>query len=252
MKIGFIGVGNIGGCLARKLKDAGHGALLANSRTPESLADLAAELGATAGTLADIVGQAGVVILSVPMKAILQMPEKLFAGARHDLIIVDTGNYYPMRDGVIEALENGAVESRWVEQRLGRPIVKAFNSISADSLAHGSRPKGSPERFALPVTGDESRAKDVVVGLIDEIGFDGLDAGGLDESWRQQPGSPAYCTNLEAGRLRAVLQGLGADDRAKLPERRDLALQEMMRLPNFPNGLVTRDTVPLLRALAGI
>jgi predicted dinucleotide-binding enzyme len=249
MKIGFIGVGKIGGCMARKLKGAGHGALLANSRGPESLADIAAELGATAGTLADIIGQTDVVMLSVPMKAVLQLPEKLFAGARDDLIVVDTGNYYSMRDGVIEPLENGAVESRWVEQRLGRPIVKAFNNISADSLALGSRPKGSPERFALPVAGDDRRAKDVVIGLIDEIGFDGLDAGGLDESWRQQPGSPAYCTNLEATRLRTVLRGLGADDRAKLPERRDRALQEMMRLPN---GLVARDTVPLLRALAGI
>jgi predicted dinucleotide-binding enzyme len=252
MKIGFIGVGNVGGCLALKLKGAGHDALLANSRGPQSLANLAAKLGATAGTLADVVRQADVVILSVPMKAIQQLPENLFAGARDYLIVVDTGNYYSMRDGLIEALENGVVESRWVEQRLGRPVVKAFNNISADSLAHGSRPKGSPERFALPVSGDDRRAKDVVIGLIDEIGFDGLGAGGLDESWRQQPGSPAYCTNLDAERLRAVLQDLGTDDRAKLPERRDRALQEMMRLPNFPNGLESRNTVPLLRALAGL
>jgi hypothetical protein len=159
-------------------------------------------------------------------------------------------NYFDSaRDGRIEEIENGLVESRWVEQQLGRPVVKAFNSFSADSLAHSGRPKGSPERFALPVTGDDKRAKDVVIGLIGEIGFDGLDAGGLDESWHQQPGSAAYCTNLEATHLKSVMQGLTAEDRAKLPERRDLALKKMAELPN---GVVARDIVPLLRSLAGI
>jgi hypothetical protein len=89
----------------------------------------------------------------------------------------------------------------------------------------------------------------VVIGLIEEIGFDGVDAGGLDASWRQQPGSAAYCTNLGASRLKEVMQGLTADDRTKLGERRDVALKKMMELPN---GIITKDSVPLLRSLAGL
>jgi predicted dinucleotide-binding enzyme len=249
MNIGLIGAGNIGGCLARKLSGAGHRVLIANSRGPATLAELAVEVGATAIGVTDIATQSDLAIISVPMKAIAQLPPNLFEGARENLIIVDTGNYYSMRDGRIEEIENGLVESRWVEQQLGRPIVKAFNNVSIDSLTNLGRPKGSPERFALPVTGDDKGAKDVVVGLIEEIGFDGFDAGGLDESWRHQPGSGAYCTNLEAPRLKSVMQDLNAEDRAKLPERRDLALKKMMELPN---GIVARDSVPLLRSLAGL
>ena len=249
MNIGLIGTGNIGGCLARKLIGAGHRVLLANSRGPESLSDLAAEVGATAVVVTDLARQCDIVVVAVPMKSILELPANLFDDASDNLIIVDTGNYLSIRDGLIEPLENGLAESRWVEQRLGRPVVKAFNNVGADSLANGGRPKGSPERFALPVAGDDKWAKDVVLDLIEEIGFDGVDAGDLDESWRQQPGSPAFCTNLDASRLAAVLQRLDEADRARLPELRDVALQKIMQLPN-PS--LARDTVPLFRSLAGL
>jgi hypothetical protein len=250
MNIGLIGTGNIGGCLARKLSGTGHRVLLANSRGPESLSGLAAEIGATAVVVTDLARKCDIVILSVPMKSILELSAHLFDDASGNLIIVDTCNYIPMRDGRIEPLENGLAESRWVEQRLGRPVVKAFNNIGADSLANDGHPKGSRERFALPVAGDDKRAKDIVVDLIEEIGFDGFDASGLDESWRQQPGSPAFCTNLEASRLAAVLQRLDEVDRARLPELRDAVLQKFMQLPNTP---VTRDTVLLIfRSLAGL
>jgi 8-hydroxy-5-deazaflavin:NADPH oxidoreductase len=249
MEISLIGAGSIGACLARKLKNAGHTVRIANSRGPETLADLAKEVGATAVSVVDVAKQSDVLIISVPMKAIQQFQANLFDGARHDLIVVDTGNYYPMRDGRIEPLENGVPETKWVAEQLGRPVVKAFNNISIDSLRNQGRPKGSPERFALPVAGRDQRAKDVVIGLIEEIGFDGVDAGGLDASWRQQPGSAAYCTNLGASRLKEVIQGLTADDRTKLGERRDVALKKMMELPN---GIITKDSVPLLRSLAGL
>ena len=249
MEIGLIGAGNIGACLARKFKDAGHTVRIANSRGPETLADLAKEVGATAVSVVDVAKQSDVLIISVPMKAIQQFPANLFDGARHDLIVVDTGNYYSMRDGRIEPLESGMPETKWVAAQLGRPVVKAFSSISIDSLRNQGRPKGSPERFALPVAGDDQRAKDVVIGLIEEIGFDGVDAGDLDASWRQQPGSAAYCTNLGASRLKEVMQGLTADDRAKLGERRDVALKKMMELPN---GIIAKDSVPPLRSLAGL
>jgi 8-hydroxy-5-deazaflavin:NADPH oxidoreductase len=249
MNIGLIGVGKIGRTLAKKFADCGHSVAIANSRGPDTLLDIAQEVGATAVDVADVPKTSDVVIISVPMQAISKLSAHLFSGARDDLIIVDTGNYYSFRDGRIDALERGTPESRWVAQQLGRDVVKAFNSISADSLANEGRQKGSLERFALPVAGDVKRDKDVVIGLIEEIGFDTIDAGNLDDSWRQQPGSAAYCTNLDASLLRSVLQNLNADDRSKLGPRRDLALKKMMELPN---GIIARDSVPLLQSLAGL
>src|SRR5258705_826047 len=249
MEIGLVGGRNIGACLARKLKDAGKTVRIANPLAPETLDDLAKEVGATAVSVVDVAKQSDVLIISVPMKAIQQFPANLFDGARHDLIVVDTGNYYSMRDGRIEPLESAMPETKWVAEQLGRPVVKAFNNISIDSLRNQGRPNGSPDRFALPVAGDDQRAKDVVIGLIEEIGFDGVDAGGLDASWRQQAGSAAYFTQLRASRLKEVMQGLTADDRTKLGERRDVALKNMMELPH---GIVTKDSVPLLRSLAGL
>jgi predicted dinucleotide-binding enzyme len=96
-------------------------------------------------------------------------------------------------------------ESRWVSQQLGRPVVKAFNNIAARSLMNGGRPKGAPGRIALPVAGDDPAAKAVVLRLLDRLGFDGVDAGGLDESWRQQPGTPVYGTDRDAEGVRRGL-----------------------------------------------
>jgi predicted dinucleotide-binding enzyme len=119
--------------------------------------------------------------------------------------VVDTGNYYPRRDGKIEAIESGTPESRWVEQQLGRPVVKAFNNIHAPHLMEHGRPAGDPRRIALPVAGDDPRAKQTVMRLIDQLGFDPVDAGGLDESWRQQPGTPVYGTDRNAAGVRKGL-----------------------------------------------
>lgn len=249
MQIGLIGAGKIGACLARKFKDAGHTVRIANSRGPETLAALAKEVGATALAVVDITRQSDVVIISVPMKAIQQFPVNLFDGARDDLIVVDTGNYAAFRDGRIEPLETGMLESKWVAEQLGRPVVKAFNSISIGSLRKHGRPKGSPERIALPVAADDQWAKDVVIGLIDEIGFDGIDAGGLDASWRQQLGGALYCTDLSAFRLKEVMQGLTDEDYAKLGERRDKALKAVME---WSHGLIAGDLPQLMRLLAGL
>jgi predicted dinucleotide-binding enzyme len=125
-----------------------------------------------------------------------------------DVVVVDTGNYYPQqRDGRIDAIEDGALESRWVAERLGRPVVKAFNNIYARHLLERGKPKGASGRIALPVAGDDGRAKDVVIRLLDELGFDGVDGGSLDQSWRQQPGTPVYGTDLDAdGVERALAQ----------------------------------------------
>ena len=120
--------------------------------------------------------------------------------------MIDTGNYYPrQRDGRIDAIEEGMTESVWVAQHLGRPVIKAFNDIYAEHLGTLGKAKGLPGRIALPVAGDDARAKNIVMGLVDELGFDPVDAGALDESWRQQPATPVYAQDFDAQGVRDAL-----------------------------------------------
>lgn len=221
LRIGIIGAGNIGGTLTRRLTTLGHNVAVANSRGPESLAGLAAETGATAVTVNQAARGRDVVIVTIPLKNIPDLPAGLFDGASDKLVVVDTGNYYPrQRDGRIEGIEDGLTESRWVEQQLGHPVVKAFNNIHAQHLMERGQPAGTPGRIALPVAGDDPTAKAVVLRLIDELGFDGVDAGGLDESWRQQPDTPVYGTNYDAAGVR---RALNEASRERKPEWRATA-----------------------------
>jgi 8-hydroxy-5-deazaflavin:NADPH oxidoreductase len=218
MKIGIIGAGNIGGTLTRRFTALGHKVFVANSRGPETLKDLAAETGATPVTVGQAAQTGELVIVTIPLKNVSSLPAGLFAKTRKDVVVVDTSNYYPQqRDGRIDGIENGMAESRWVEQQLGRPVIKAFNNIYAEHLYKLGRPSGSPGRIALPVAGDNVAAKGVVMRLIDELGFDGVDAGGLDESWRQQPDSPVYATDLDANGVR---QALAKASKERKPEWR--------------------------------
>lgn len=206
MRIGIIGAGNIGGTLTRRLTALGHDVSVANSRGPETLRDLAAETGANAVTVAEAARDQDVVVVTIPEKNVPDLPRDLFVGASDDVVVVDTGNYYPrQRDGRIAAIEDGMVESRWVEQQLGRPVVKAFNNIYAQHLLEKGRPTGVHGRIALPVAGDDLAAKALVLGLVAELGFDDVDADGLDESWRQQPGTPVYATDLDADGVQVAL-----------------------------------------------
>jgi len=206
LRIGIIGAGNIGGTLTRRLTALGNDVAVANSRGPESLAELAAETGAKAVPVAEAARGRDVVIVTIPQKNIPDLPADLFDGAPENLVVVDTGNYYPrQRDGRLEGIEAGLTESRWVEQQLGRPVVKAFNNIYAKHLMERGRPAGTPGRIALPVAGDDAATKAVVLRLLDELGFDGVDAGGLDESWRQQPGTPVYATDHDVEGVRRAL-----------------------------------------------
>ena len=208
MDIGIIGAGNIGGVLARRLTELGHRVEVANSRGPETLADLERESGATAVDAARAASGKQVVVVTVPEARVPDLPAGLFAGAADDLVVVDTGNYYPrQRDGRIAAIESGTPESAWVSEQLGRPVVKAFNNIYARSLDNSGRPQGSAGRVALPVAGDDPAAKATVMGLIDALGFDPVDAGELAESWRQQPGSPVYTADRDAA---GVVEGLAS------------------------------------------
>ena len=234
MKIGIIGAGQIGATLARKFSSAGHTVRLANSRGPESIKTLAEESGATAVSVADALDDVDAVVVSIPEKGVPALPKALFRALPDRVVVIDTGNYYPgMRDDPIPEIDSGMPESQWVGEQLGRPVVKVFNSIMAHSLAHKGMAAGKPGRTALPVSGDAPSAKRIVLELVETAGFIGVDAGSLKESWRHQPGTPAYCTDLDEKSLRKAL--LSAD-KAKAPQLRDLALKKMGALePGFTN-----------------
>jgi 8-hydroxy-5-deazaflavin:NADPH oxidoreductase len=206
MKIGIIGAGQIGGTLTRRLTALGHKVFVANSRGPETLLDLASETGATPVSVPDAVRGMDLVIVTIPEKNLPRLPAGLFTDTPNRLVVVDTGNYYPrQRDGRIEPIEGGLPESKWVVERLGRPVIKAFNNIYDRHLLELGRPKGAPGRIALPVAGDDEAAKAIVLNLVDQLGLDGVDAGGLDESWRQQPGTPVYAQDFDAEGVRRAL-----------------------------------------------
>jgi predicted dinucleotide-binding enzyme len=206
MRIGIIGAGHIGGALTRRLRSLGHEVRFANSRGPATLAALARETGAIAVDARDAMRDADIVIVTIPEKNIPDLPKDLFAHVPKDVPVIDTGNYYPkQRDGLIKDIEDGLPESRWVELQLGHPVVKVFNNIYAKHLGERGLPGGSPHRIALPVSGDDVAAKAKVMKLVDELGFDPIDAGGLDQSWRQQPGTPVYAADLDAEGVRKAL-----------------------------------------------
>jgi predicted dinucleotide-binding enzyme len=216
MRIGIIGAGHIGGTLTRRFSALGHKVFVANSRGPASLKDLAAETGATPVSVEEAARSGEVVVVTIPMKNIPELPRDLFKGVPENVVVIDTNNYYPQqRDGRIDAIEDGMVESRWVEQQLGRPVVKAFNNIYADHLLRKGKPAGTDGRIALPVSGDDPRSKEITFRLIDELGFDPVDSGGLDESWRQQPATPVYATDREA---EGVRQALSEASKERTPE----------------------------------
>jgi len=206
MRIGIIGAGNIGGALTRRFAALGHEVRVANSRGPETLADLARETGAQAVEAREAADGCDLVVVTIPEKSVPSLPTGIVAAAKPDAPIVDTGNYYPrQRDGRIAAIEDGLTESQWVERHLGRRVTKAFNNIGARYLLEAGQPAGTPGRIALPVAGDDERAKAVVMSLINDLGFDAIDAGALAESWRQQPGTPVYVKNLDADGVRRAL-----------------------------------------------
>ena len=218
MRIGIIGTGNMGATLARRLAQLGHQVSMANSRGPESLTALAAEIGATPVSVVDAAQAGEIVILAIPTKAVADLPRALFANVPSSVVVIDIGNYHPeLRDGRIEAIDRGMLDSQWVAQQLGRPVIKAFNNIYAKSLLEKGAARGTTGRIALSVFGDPWDAKAAVLRLVDDLGFDPVDGGDLDNSWRQQPGTPAYCRDLGAAALRRALTEA---DRSRIAEYR--------------------------------
>ena len=241
MKIGIIGTGYIGKTLVRKLSAAGHTVLFANSRGPETLKDLAEETGATAVTAAEAVNGVDVIITSIPFGKSASLKESLSA-VPADVPVIDTSNYYPHRDGHIPAVDNGQVERLWVQEQFGHPVIKAWNNIGAGSFDTEGLPPGAEGRMALSVAGDKAQAKRIAMDLVEATGFDAIDGGTLEESWRQQPGTPAYCVDFQADALK---HALATAIREEAPRRRDLVLKDLEKM----NGnFVTADLVRINRS----
>ena len=241
MRIGIIGTGNIGSTLARKLTKAGHSVLIANSRGPETLKNLADETGAKAVSRPEATQGVDGVILSIPF-AKLPLLKEFLAGLPDEVVVADTSNYFPVRDGQIPAIDGGQVESLWVSEQIGHPVVKAWNNVLAAILASKGIPAGTDGRIALSVAGDDPAAKKSVMSLVEDTGFDAIDGGPLAESWRQQPITRAYCSELTADELRAAL---AVADRAHAPQRREQMVKEFMALGD---KITTEDIVRLHRA----
>jgi predicted dinucleotide-binding enzyme len=218
LKIGIIGAGHIGATLTRHFTRLGHDVVVANSRGPETLRDLAKETGAKPVTVSEVPHGRDLVVVTIPEARIPELPPDLFRNAGKGLIVIDTGNYYPrQRDGKIDGIEDGLPESRWVERQLGHPVIKVFNNIYAEHLAKLGKPAAAAGRIALPVAGDDAKSKAVVMKLVNDMGFDAVDTGGLDESWRQQPGTPVYATDFDAAGVR---RALAEAERERKPEWR--------------------------------
>ena len=206
MRIGVLGAGSMGRILASQLAKLGHRVSIANSRGPESLTSLADEVGATAVSVVDAAKAAEVVVLAIPTKAVVEVPKALFANVADSVVVIDICNYHPeLRDGRIDAIDRGMLDSQWVAHQIGHSVINAFNNILARSLLEKGVPRGTTGRIALSVAGDSVDAKATVLRLIDDLGFDPVDGGDLNNSWRQQPGTPAYCRDLEAAALQRAL-----------------------------------------------
>ncbi|WP_187262253.1 NADPH-dependent F420 reductase [Pontibacter beigongshangensis] len=231
MKIGIIGTGAIGSTIAGKLSAAGHQVKVTNTRDMATLKEIAASLGAEAATIEDVVKDVEAIIFSIPFKAYKDLPKNLLQDVPQEVTIMDTSNYYPMRDGELPDLE-GKTESEYISETLGRPVIKVFNNILEYTLRHKGKPAGEEGRIAISVAGDNEAHKKVAAELVDTTGFDTVDGGSLSESWRQEPGTPAYCTELNAAELK---QALAATEKGKGPVARDAVMQKFQSLRSFPS-----------------
>lgn len=205
LRIAIIGAGHIGGTIARRLSALGHEVRVANSREPATLEDLARETTATTCWAAEVAADCDLLIISIQQGRVRELNAGVVAGRRPGAPIVDTNNYYPGRDGYIAAIEEGVPESVWVSEQLGAPVTKAFNCIWWKRLLKAGLPKGTPHRIAIPIAGDDTASKQMVSRLVDNLGFDPIDAGPLSESWRMHPGMPVYGQQLDVDRTRSAL-----------------------------------------------
>lgn len=246
MKIGLVGAGALGTVLAGQLSRAGHGVQIANSRGAHTLRDVEMQTGARAVGIEAVGQDVDLLILAIPLGRTPQLPRALLDTLPATVPVVDTGNYVPSRDGTLTDIEAGMPETVWTSRQTGRPLVKAFNSVSEISLAQRARPAGAKDRVALPVAGDDAGHRATVMRLVETLGFDALDAGPLADSWRQQLGTPAYCTDPDRRQL-VRLRARARHD--ALGRQRAQAMQLMRKLPSdFPKPVLLR----VARLMAGL
>lgn len=237
-QIGIVGAGFVGEALASQLVRTGHHVKVANSRGRDSLKAFAQNTGAEAVDISEISSNLDVLFIAVPMSRIKDLPKAIFQSLPPSAVVVDAGNYYPLRDGAIAAIDDGMVESQWVSQQLGVAVIKAFNNIIASRLTTSGRPQKDRNRIALPVAGDDSKARAGIMAIVEQLGFNANDAGPLSDSWRQQPGQPAYCTDPTSEELPLLLRRA---DRKKAIEGRDRAFKLLGKLPeNYPAAELVR------------
>jgi 8-hydroxy-5-deazaflavin:NADPH oxidoreductase len=235
MKIGIIGAGSIGATLARKLAASGHEVKLANSKGPDTIRDLARDIGATAVSKEEAVQGVAVIVLAIPFGKYPDLAS-LFNDVPADVVVIDTSNNYPFRDGAVAEVDGGKPESVWVSEQIGRPVVKAWNAVLAVTLAERGQPNGASGRIAIPVAGDARRLRP------------------LPSNWWRPPAStrwtlevsvtlgvsslapPAYCTELTTNELKSALQSV---DRSRAPGNRDAVLRELMAA----GGKLTHDEI---------
>lgn len=239
MRFGIIGAGTIGSILSRKLFNTGHDVKIADARGIEHLEGK--EFAGTPVPIEEVISNIEILIISLPSKA-LQSIRNIIEQVGEDVIIVDTSNYYPFRDDKIEEIEDGMVESVWASNQLGRSTIKAFNNLLAYTLENEGTPEGTIGRIAMAIAGNELSQKQTVMDVVNQLGFDTVDGGSLSDSWRQQPGTPAYCTELTKEELTKALKKAKKE---KAPFLRDKAI-EMLSKPN-PTPLSNKDIVNMNR-----
>jgi 8-hydroxy-5-deazaflavin:NADPH oxidoreductase len=220
MRFGIIGAGSIGSIISKKLVKNGHDVKIADARGMEHLEGK--ELTGTPVRIEDAIKNIEILIISLPTKAMPSI-QNIIDQVGEEVIIVDTSNYYPFRDDKIEEIENGMVESVWVSNQLGRSVIKAFNNLLAYTLENEGTSEDSSGRIAMAVAGDDLEQKQVVMDIVHELGFDTVDSGSLNDSWRQQPGTPAYCTELTKDELTTALKKANKE---KAPLLRDKVIEK--------------------------
>ncbi|AFH60765.1 NADPH-dependent F420 reductase [Paenibacillus caseinilyticus] len=221
MRFGIIGAGPIGSNIAKKLVDNGHDVKIADARGIERLKGK--NLTGTPVIVEDVINNIDVLITSIPFHALPSI-RNIIDKVAEEVVVVDTSNYYPQLSGKIEEIENGMVESVWVSKHLGRPIIKAFNNFLAYTLEHHGAPEGTHGRIAIAIAGDDLSHKQIIMGVANDLGFDAVDSGCLSDSWRQQPGTPAYCTELTKEELTIALTKANKE---KAPFLRDKVMEKL-------------------------
>ncbi|SEL95389.1 hypothetical protein SAMN04488688_10793 [Paenibacillus sp. cl141a] len=221
MRFGIIGAGPIASNISKKIVKNGHDLKIADARGIERLEGK--ELAGTPVSVEDVIKNIDVLIISIPFHALPSI-RNVVNKVGEEVVVVDTSNYYPQISNKIEEIENRMVESVWVSNQLGRPIIKAFNNLLAYTLEHQGTPEGTSGRIAIAIAGNNQSHKQIIMNLANELGFDAVDSGSLSDSWRQQPGTPAYCTELTKDELTEALKKANKE---KAPFLRDKVIEKL-------------------------